>query len=384
VVALLEEWLMDSFEPELEIEKAIAERDFDEKQQKVIDALRYRKPGQKLSNYILLETERARRQVYVTGYPYWLVVDPTNFCTLRCPFCPTGQGRNSRTRAMLSFDSFRRILDELGVYLIHLDLCNWGEPLLNRDIYKMIRYAKQFNIDTKVDSNLNHLDERGATEMILSGLDKIIVSIDGATPASYSKYRVGGDFYKVINNLELLIKKRKELNRVNPYISWQFLVFRHNEHEIKKVKALGRDLGVEHVGITKAFIGDRDWIPRNKRYSNYEVEGDFGNSDAPAESTSAYLRSNQGNLCDWPWQAMVINSNGSVSPCCSVEDEKDDFGNILQEPFRQIWNNERYRLARSYIRDGFFRADKTDNVCVGCNHLGLINFDIMSCHSLFT
>ena len=353
---------------------------FSSKQLNVIKALSSLDQWRKLSNYVLVETQKASREECLGGYPYWMVIDPANVCNLNCPFCPTGQKRNSRPKSFLSFDSFQKIADELGPYLIHIDFCNWGEPLLNSDISKMITYAKKFNIDTKVDTNLNQLTEQEIEDLILSGLDKLIVSIDGATPHTYSKYRVGGNFYKVMDNLKLLLKKRNQLGRHNPYISWQFLVFRHNEHEIEEVKKIGQDMGVDHVGISKAFIGYKDWIPLNPEYSNYNYQ----KVDSPSqELTSEFFNDPPDKFCDWPWEAIVINANGSISPCCSVEDEKDDFGNMLKNPFKQIWNNEKYTAARRFIRDKV-TPTADNNICIGCKHLGLINFDVLSCHSLFS
>lgn len=349
---------------------------------KIIHALYRLKLYKKLSNYTLIQIQKAAREEHVIGYPFWLVMDPSNFCNLKCPFCPTGQDRNSRTKAMMSFDNFKKILDELGPYLIHIDFCNWGEPLLNKEIYKMVTYAKQFNIDTKIDSNLTELSKEEARDLVLSGLDKLIVSIDGATPQTYSQYRRGGDFRIVTDNLSLLLKTRNILGRENPYISWQFLVFRHNEHEIEDVKKAARDIGVDHIGITKAFIGDKDWIPENREFSNYDLEK-IGNTDREADLTSDFFISSKDSYCDWLWEGATINSNGSVSPCCSVEDEKDDFGNIFTAPFKDIWNNEKYKSARRYVKDRAVDIKSNDNICLGCKHLGLTNFDILSCHSLF-
>jgi radical SAM protein with 4Fe4S-binding SPASM domain len=370
----------DTTIPQLDLEKESESfcEGLDGMQKKVVEALVRLGLKDKLHNFLLIEKEKQMRQEYVLGYPYWLTIDPTNFCTLRCPFCPTGQGRNSRTKGYLSLENSRRIIDELGPYLIHIDFCNWGEPLLNKEIYEMIKYAKQYQIDTKIDSNLNQLSEEDAEKMILAGLDKIIVSIDGVTAQTYSKYRIGGDFNKVMDNLKLLIKKKRQLNRPNPYISWQFLVFRHNEYEIEDVKRIGEDLGVDHVGIAKAFIGNKDWIPLNREYSHYKRE------EIKDEYTSNYFKSSQNKMCNWPWEAIVINPNGSVSVCCSVEDEKDDFGNIFQNSFRDIWNNEKYRTARRYIKDKKTPDLKDNNICIGCKHLGLINLDILSCHSFFS
>jgi radical SAM protein with 4Fe4S-binding SPASM domain len=362
---------IDSFQKSLETEST-----FNEKQKKIVGALNQLGLKEKAENFILIERQKLNQEEHVEGYPYWLTIDPTNFCTLKCPFCPTGQARNSRAKAMLSFDNFKKIIDELGPYLIHVDFCNWGEPLLNKNIYRMLKYARQYNVDTKIDSNLNHFSEKDAEKMILSGLDKLIVSIDGITPETYSKYRIGGDFKKAMENLEILLKKKKELKSSKPYISWQFLVFRHNEHEIEEVRRMGKALGVDQIGITKAFIGNKDWIPLNEEFSRYKKE------DIKDKYTSKYFKPPQDRTCNWLWEAMVINPNGSVSPCCSVEDEKDDFGNIFEQSFKEIWNNANYYMARRFIKNRI-KTEEDKNICLNCRHSGLINLDILSCHTLF-
>lgn len=350
----------------------------DEKQLKIVRALSQRHLQKKLENFLLIEEEKSKRAEFVTGRPYWLTIDPVNYCNLKCPFCPTGKARNSRIKSVLSLDNFKKITDELGPCLIHVDFCNWGEPFLNKGLVEMIRYAEQYYVDSKVDTNLTFLTEGQAEKLILSGLDKIIVSIDGITPQTYARYRVGGDFHRVIANLKILLKKKRELKRANPYITWQFLVFRHNEHEVEEVKKIGRDLGVDHVGITRAFIGDKEWIPLNKEYSNYNCAG----QEIKQGPTSDYFRPLEDKLCNWPWEAIVVNPNGSVSPCCSVEDESDDFGNLFAQAFEAVWNNQKYRTARRHIKDRAAKA-ADNNVCIDCRHSGMINLDILSCHSLF-
>jgi radical SAM protein with 4Fe4S-binding SPASM domain len=274
-------------------------------------------------------------------------------------------------------DNFKKIIDKLGPYLIHIDLVNWGEPLLNENIFDMVRYAKKYHPDIKIDTNLTCLDEGSAEKLIASGLDKIVVSIDGLTRDTYSKYRIGGDFDKAMNNLKLLIRKRRKLKSLKPYITWQFLVFRHNEHEIDSAIKMGRKLGVDHVGITNAFIGDKEWIPVNSKYSNYSDEVKKDNM------TFDHFKSNDNVFCNWPWEAITINTNGSVSACCSVEEERDDFGNIFDQPFEELWNGDMYRIARRYIKDRDIPKKDRRHICVECRHLGLINIDILSCHSFF-
>ncbi|MBU1148054.1 MAG: radical SAM protein, partial [Candidatus Omnitrophica bacterium] len=277
---------------------------FNEKQNCIIESLYRQGLYKKIFNFILAEVQKERRDEEVLAFPYWLTIDPTNFCMLKCPFCPTGQARNSRKKGILSFENFKRIIEELGPYLIHVDFCNWGEPLLNKDIYRMISLAKEYKIDIKIDSNFNHLTERGAEEMVRSGLDKVIVSIDGITPETYSKYRIGGDFEKAMGNMKLLIKKKRELESDKPYISWQFLVFRHNEHEIEGAKRMAREMGVDHIGITKAFIGNKEWFPLSEEYSFYH-NGDT--KEISSGKTEERFKKPENNFCNWPWEAVVIN-----------------------------------------------------------------------------
>lgn len=360
------------------LDKILSDFKFNDKQTSMARALYSHGLWDKLSNYILADVQKARQESILLGYPYWLVIDPCNQCNLSCPFCPTGQKRQARAKGKLKLDDFKLILDKLGPYLIHIDLVNWGEPLLNNHIYEMIKYAKQFHADIKIDSNLTYLGEEAAKKLILSGLDKIVVSIDGITQQTYSKYRRGGNFKVAMDNLKLLLQKRKELGSQKPYITWQFLVFKHNEHEIDFVRTIGEKLGVDHVGITKAFIGDKNWIPANPEYSNYKKE-----EIKKKDLTFDYFKEADRPFCNWPWEAIAVNTNGSVSACCSVEDEEDDFGNFFDQPFEELWNNQRYKEARDYIRDKKQNKSLDKNICVGCRHLGLINVDILSCHSFF-
>ena len=361
----------------VDLDKILRDFKFNEKQASMARALYSHGLWAKLSNYILVDVQKARKEHVLYGYPYWLVVDPCNYCNLSCPFCPTGQKRNVRTKGALSFYNFKKVLDELGPYLIHIDLVNWGEPLLNEQVFDMIKYAKNYSPDIKIDTNLTCLSESGAEKLVSSGLDKIVVSIDGLTRDTYGKYRVGGDYDRVMANLKLLLKKRRGSGSAKPYITWQFLVFRHNEHEIGDALKMGSKLGVDHVGITKAFIGDKEWIPANPEYSNYNDKVKKGSL------TFDYFKLNNEAFCHWPWEAVTINTNGSVSACCSVEEEKDDFGNIFDQPFDKLWNGEMYQSARKHIRDKAAPESGAKNVCAGCRHAGLINVDILSCHSFF-
>jgi radical SAM protein with 4Fe4S-binding SPASM domain len=436
----------------------------------IVRILWRRRSWRKLVNFALVELQMGLKSTRSFAKPYWLTIDPTNFCQLRCPFCPTGAERKVRAKAILKMDDYRRVLDELGPTLLHIDFMNWGEPLLHPHLFDMIAYAKKFDVDTLVSTNFNDFDEEAAEKMVLSGLDAVILSIDGLTQKTYEKYRVRGDYDKVIRNLKLLVKKKKELGRSNPYIIWQFLVFKHNEHEAEKVREFAKDLGVDTVGVTPAFLPFRpgikdEWLPTKPEYRHYDPEtfpdtppwewsgegpapadrkpesesngspaggnGHAGpapsapaagheggdepisspangkkkwdltlallkfferrsNGQTTSESKKApsgaspeidvkvYQEPEKRPLCVWPWAGITVNPNGSVSPCCSVEEDMYDFGNIFQDGFKKIWNNPDYLRSRRHVRDYVeHRADvitRSNHACERCFSVGRANF----------
>ncbi len=213
----------------------------------------------------------------ITTLPTYLTIDPFSACNLRCPLCPTGNGTNTLRKGTLQLDVFKHIIDEIGTYLYNIDLFNWGEPLLNKDIYDMISYAHERHILTSISSNFHFFDEAAAERMISSGLDYLILSIDGATPKTYKKYRVRGKFKRVVENVRILTETRKRLGKKTPYIFWQFLVFRHNEHEIEAARELALELGVDEFKTEHAYLPvatraeGEAWIPRNPEHTRYNL-----------------------------------------------------------------------------------------------------------------
>jgi len=370
-------------ESKIDYSQDLEQLSLDSTQLQIAKTMRDKGLTEKLKNFLLVEEQKLLRTEYVNGYPYWLTLDPSNLCNLQCPFCPTGQRRGSRTKGMMSYDNFKKIMHKLGKHLIHIDFCNWGEPFTNKDIFKMISLAKEYDIDTKIDSNFTLLSESDIDKLLQSGIDKIVVSIDGLCQETYAKYRVGGDFNKAMSNLSLLLRRKKQLNLNKPHIAWQFLVFKHNEHEVDQVKRLGQEMGVDETAITNAFIGYKDWMPTKKEYCNYNIDTIDEGSD-PSEKTSDYLKNQGKGLCNWPWEAITINVNGSVSPCCSVEDEKDDFDNIFDNnfDFNAIWNGNKYRQARRHIRSQEGDCDGQNHICYDCSHSGLININLLGTRAL--
>ena len=354
----------------------------------------------KLFNYFLIELQIGLGRTRLWGKPYWLTVDPTNACQLKCPFCPTGAGRNVRPKGSMGVAEFRRILETLGPSLIHIDFMNWGEPLLNAGVFDMISEAKSYRIDTMLSTNLNALAEEGARKLVDSGLDRLVVSVDGLTQETYEKYRVGGDYAKVLRNLRLIAARKRETASPTPRIVWQFLVFRHNEHEIESVRETALREGADEVGITPANMpfkpGIREnWLPTRREYSLYDPET-FPDSPpwhwdrskardggpAPMVEVDVYRAGSreERTLCNWPWAGLAVNPDGSVSACCSIEEQEYDFGNFFRTPFGELWNNAGYRRARRHVLRYQAREAQTipgsEHACERCFSIGRARFQL--------
>jgi radical SAM protein with 4Fe4S-binding SPASM domain len=319
-------------------------------------------------NLLLNNLSRKFKLTKLPSYPITLMVEPTNICNLKCPLCPTGAGLIKRDKGFLKFEDFKKVLDEVGDYIIHLRLWNWGEPLLNKEVFKMISYAKRKKIFVNLSTNSNFLDEEVAKKMINSGLDEVIISMDGASEETYKTYRKGGDFKKLLKSIHFLVEEKKRLKRNFPYIKLQFIIMKHNEHEISTVKDLAQKIGVDElvfktVGIMDYFSKEdiKKYIPLNKKYSRYNVEENNVTSKVEVK-----------NWCDFLWSEMVINWDGSVVPCCFDMNNSFVFGNAFSSSVKGIWNNSRYVGFRKTILTNKKNIPLCKN-CPGTNKDTFIN-----------
>lgn len=347
---------------------------------------RYR--AKKTANFLLNRLEMKMKKGYLFSYPYYLVIDPTNICNLKCPLCPTWQDLEARPKGKMDMQTFRNILDEAGPYLFAVNLCNWGEPLLNPDLPDMVRYAKKYNTAVGLSTNLNYLPDKTARELIASGIDIIVVSLDGATQENYTQYRKGGNFSTVLSNIEKLNSMRATGNKF-PLLIWQFLVSRYNESEIDKARDMAEKMGMLFVpSPMRTSMGKelllplhervremKDWLPVNPDYNKYAYE------IAPDTKTRQ-------TSCKWLWNSAVINWDGSISPCCGVFEKSWDFtscgsGSSGEKlTVHRAWNSTRYRLARqlvmAYMKKSkdlsslISKAEKENLICTKCIRYGFL------------
>jgi len=321
--------------------------------------------AKKWANVIHAEYERFTRKIKLNSHPYLLIIDPCNYCNLRCPLCPTGRNELGRLQGMMSFECFRRYFDPHIPYVFELYLHNWGESLMNKDVYKMIKYAQQHNVGTNLSSNLVLVDSTDIDQLLDSGLEYLVVSLDGIDQESYSKYRIRGDYDRVIRNLCELIKRRNACGQKTPIIEWQYIIMRHNQDHVQKAEALAKEIGVDLLRFIP--VGLPYDAPNHKELAaQWFPTGIQGHKDA--EDQQQFGQSRRPGACFYLYRSMVINPDGGISPCCVVYREDRDFAHTqdCNGDIMAIWNNAHYQSARSLFSSRE-QPERVPTVCDTCN-----------------
>jgi radical SAM protein with 4Fe4S-binding SPASM domain len=292
------------------------------------------------------------------GYPISVSFEPTTSCNLRCPECPSGLRAFTRPTGMLQKDFFKETIDDIHQHLLYLIFYFQGEPYLNPEFLDMVKYASSKNIYTATSTNAHYITDEVAKKTVESGLDRLIISIDGTTQDVYQQYRVGGNLNKVIEGAKNIVKWRKELNSKTPFIFFQFLVVKPNEHQLEEIKQLAKEIGVDEVRFKTAQVYDYETdpnqlIPNNEKYSRYKKDKD-----------GKYTPKNKlVNRCWKLWHANVITWDGLVVPCCFDKDATHQLGNIKNESFKNIWNNSNYKQFRTEL----MKSRKNIDICSNCS-----------------
>ncbi len=300
----------------------------------------------KFVNFFAIELSMRLKKAKPWGYPHTMMIEPTNFCNLQCPLCPTGKGQLGRKVKTIEFDDFKKVIDDAGRYVVHLRMFGWGEPLLHKDLFQMIKYAKQKKMFVNIHTNAFFLTKENVLQMVESGMDELNISLDGASQETYSKYRRQGNFQTTINNIKILTDEKKKRGTKYPVINLQFIVMKHNEHEIGKIKEIAKELGVNYLHIKTVKVDTveeaKQYLPSAESMRRYNVEGQ--------ELVKVGTKKNL--VCKMLWTEATIWSNGDVVPCCYDFSGKYILGNAFRENFTKIWKSEKFEnFRKQFLKD---------------------------------
>lgn len=291
------------------------------------------------------------------GNPFSISIEPTTSCNLRCPECPSGLRAFTRPTGMLQTDFFRNTIDQLHRDLTYLVFYFQGEPYLNPDFLNMVKYASTKKIYTATSTNAHYLTDENAKRTIESGLDRLIISIDGTTQDVYQQYRIGGKLDKVLEGARNIVRWKKELKSKTPFIVFQFLVVKPNEHQIRDVQELGKQIGVDAVWLKTAQVYDYEQdpnglIPTIDQYSRYKKT-----------VSGTRFKGILTNSCWRLWQDPVITWDGLVAPCCFDKDATHRLGDLKTQSFAEIWRSPAYQAFRAKLWSGRKQID----ICANCS-----------------
>lgn len=300
---------------------------------------------------------KANSKAVMRGLPFSMSIEPTTSCNLRCPECPSGLRDFTRPTGMLDIALFQNVIDQVKEHLVYLLLYFQGEPYLHKQFFELVKYASENGIYTSTSTNAHYLSEENAKKTVESGLDRLIISIDGTTQDTYEQYRVGGSLEKVIGGTEQLVHWKKKLKSKTPHLVFQYLVVKPNEHQVNEVTELAKSIGVDEVKFKTAQIYDYEngspLIPETQEFSRYRK-----NADGTYKLKNKLL-----NQCWKMWHSCVMTWDGKVVPCCFDKDADHAMGNLKYHKFQEIWSGEAY----SNFRNAILRSRSEIDICKNCS-----------------
>lgn len=306
-------------------------------------------PFLKRLNFLIQGIQLMLRSVHRIGIPPILQIEPSNICNLQCLTCATGAGLVKRPAALMPFDMYQRVIDQIRNYVYLLVFWSWGEPFVNKDSFRMIRYAKEKGLLVHTSTNGHFFNTKEqARKIIDSGLDSLIIAVDGLDQTTYEKYRRGGNLQSVINSIENIVAERATLGVSHPLITLRFIVMKHNEHQINRVMKFAKDLGVDVITFRSAVVR-RSEIDLKDRLTPLSPDFQrFTHKGSPSEK-----RLN--NYCHRPYANLTIFSNGDIVTCENDYNATETLGNIAHQNVLKILSSG---TSRNFFRGFRKNLDK--------------------------
>ncbi len=360
----------------------------------------------KILNLCLASYHFLMRSTHLLSSPFGLVVDPSNSCNLACPGCVHSQ----QVKELKLFDwkpglvtesRVAAFLKRYGANATHATFCNYGEPLINRQTPLFIRLAKTYLMQTMLSTNISveRFDPDAYAE---SGLDHMVLSIDGATQPVYERFRRKGNLELVFDNIHRLIEAKTKLGKLMPTLTWRFLVFEHNVHEIPAAIEKARSLGVDQFEAVPAwdiswddpdihateikpidvlFASDRpaaviqNWNPFPSDLAKDEIAQEFNATLSERASGNSAAGTQPGSTCQWLYKSITMDAGGRIFPCCCSPRPNADlnFAQFDAGASADSFNSDKHRRSRLFFENPeAYRANRTtqgfdqEPYCVKC------------------
>jgi radical SAM protein with 4Fe4S-binding SPASM domain len=309
---------------------------------------------------LLLRFPYLPERFFYFGFNGRVAIEPTNACNLRCRLCPTWQYMK-REKGFMNLKDFKAIIDENVDIFKRINMIFAGEPLLNKDVFKMAKYVEERDIEVLISTNTTLFDVNKIEELFDSNLSYLIVCLDGTSKETHEQYRQGSNFEQIKENIRKICQVKKEKKAKKPYIALQFLVMKQNEHEIKDIIKLAKSLGVDCLDLKTLSLGSfvdldkkiklaKENLPRDAKYSRFVFK------------KGVLREKSKPRICSWMRQALIF-WNGDVSMCCYDVNGDLIVGNVFKDGgFKKILKSKKYREYRKMAIQRKFK------LCRNCNY----------------
>jgi radical SAM protein with 4Fe4S-binding SPASM domain len=308
-------------------------------------------------NYLSFHLSRLFKKNFHAGMPVSISIEPTTACNLGCPECPSGLKKFSRPTGNMKAETNRQIIDAIARRGLYVNFYFQGEPFIHPQFLELVKYARSKKLYTATSTNAHFLNSEMARKTVESGLDRLIVSIDGTTQETYEQYRKNGELKKVLEGTQNILDWKKRLNSSTPYVIFQMLVVRPNEHQVENARQMAAEMGVDEIRFKTAQVYDykngHALIPGNENYSRYQKQQDG----------TYTIKNKLENQCWRMWQGCVFTWDGSVVPCCFDKDAEHKLGNIRENDFKTVWKSPVYNDFRQNI----LKSRKKIDICKNCS-----------------
>ncbi|MBF0526851.1 MAG: SPASM domain-containing protein [Deltaproteobacteria bacterium] len=289
--------------------------------------------------------------------PTHIRIDASTRCQLRCPICVASGAETFLGRGTLSFDHFKMLLDK-NPQIRQVELASKGEAFLNRQLSDILRYAHEKNVATSIDHgvNLNDASTETLEALVKYQTTGVRVAIDGATQETYQKYRIGGDLRRVMDNIIKINRFKDKYASPLPALVFQFIVFGHNEHEMRQAVTLARmlkmDIYFQMNHTPDAFpVRDRDLV---RQWLGYADRKEYA-----VKKKRDYSR----HVCFQMWRSPQINWDGKLLGC-SRNWQHAFAENVFEDDLITCINNDGMRYTRDVLMGK--KAPREDTPCRQC------------------
>ncbi len=334
--------------------------------------------------------DAATRAAFTEEHPHNVFIEVTNHCNLLCETCPRTFTSYEEAKT-LSWEDFLRIVEQFP-RMERAVLHGIGEPLINKDLPRMIAHLKARGVYVLFNTNATLLTADWSRRLIESGLDEMRCSIDGADPRTYAAIRGAPLLHKIVSNLTQFMQIQGEMGASTPRASIWMTGMRENVEELPDLLRLAAKMGVPEVYLQRmVYLYEADTAPGlldgghglfdtfDERVETLIVEGEAlaeslgitfkaSGATSPHASLEASRQRDQQpwKACMRPWTTAYITANGNALPCCIAPFATEDYeslklGNLFERPFDEVWNGDLYQQWRTRLL-----SDQPHEACAGC------------------